>query len=858
LPFTGPVVFFGVLPRAVILGFSAILVLNHLWAGGSGLNVIVVVNQASTNSLQLGNDYCEQRGVPPQNVLRLTNWTGGSINWSPAEFQNDLQQPLLALVASRGLTNQAQFVLLSMDIPYRVTDGVNENSTTAALFYGFKTNGEPVEGIPSCSLPDNTSNSYAYSELPFDRAAPNTACTNSFLAMMLTDVDLAHAETTLARALAAEGSGPTQAVYLAKTTDEARSSRFVLFDNAVFENRVVGDYAVQRISGDSMDFTNLFGLQAGLDIYSLNANTFVPGALGDSLTSFAGYILDPTAQTTALAFLEAGASGSYGTIVEPCSYTQKFPDPVDYFYQTRGFSLAEAYYQSVLNPFQGIFVGEPLAAPFARPGTAAWLALTDGAVLSHEVVLTPDFAAAATNLPLAQVDLFVDGTFYQTMTNLLPAPGNVLSVVLNGNNINYPVPATNTLAAVAAGLAGALNAESSLTHVQAFPEGDRVELQSLDVFVPGSNVTVSAGASAGSAPALTTGLNAARSTFLDTIATGYHVATFYNTPQPGDWLAVTFTKTNGTTVDLAVTNTVAGATIGDLAQSLFDEIQTNAALRSADGVNASDFYDADPGEAAAEFYVYANTSGWPAAQLLTDWSSSSNLIIAPAGLSPLSDNVSDLRPRNHLYVTSGLNSLAVNFPWDTTRRADGYHQLTAVAYEGSSVATQTRITRNVVVNNTGLTAALASDPADNHATLAQSLQFTITANETNISKIELFGTGGSLGMVPSRATAVFTVSAAYLGLGLHPFYAIVTDHLGNQYRTPTVSYRLVAPIPLALSGGGTFSWPVIAGLNYELQFTTNLAAGFATLVALTASNSPAQWPIGTTNAAGFYRVKLDE
>ena len=29
------------------------------------------------------------------------------------------------MIASRGLTNQAEFVLLSMDIPYRVTDGTS-------------------------------------------------------------------------------------------------------------------------------------------------------------------------------------------------------------------------------------------------------------------------------------------------------------------------------------------------------------------------------------------------------------------------------------------------------------------------------------------------------------------------------------------------------------------------------------------------------------------------------------------------------------------------------------------------------------------------------------------------------------
>ncbi len=36
---------------------------------------------------------------------------------------------------------------------------------------------------------------------------------------------------------------------------------------------------------------------------------------------------------------------------------RKFPDPVDYFYQARGFTLAEAYYQSLLNPFEGLFLG---------------------------------------------------------------------------------------------------------------------------------------------------------------------------------------------------------------------------------------------------------------------------------------------------------------------------------------------------------------------------------------------------------------------------------------------------------------------------------------------------------------------
>ena len=828
------------------------------WAGGSGLNVIVVVNQNSTNSVQLGNDYCEQRGVPAQNVLRMTNWTGGSINWSPTDFQNQLLNPLLAMVASRGLTNQAQFVLLSMDIPYRVTDGNNENSTTAVLFYGFKTNTVFPGGPNSCSLPDNTSNSYAYSELPFSQATPNTASTNSFLAIMLTDTNLAAAENTLSRSVAADSSYPTQTVYLAKTDDSARNVRFVEFDNSVFENQVAGNDAVTRIDTDSTAFTNLFGLQTGLANYSFYTNAFVPGALGDTLTSYAGFILEDSGQTPTLAFLEAGASGSYGTVVEPCNYTQKFPDPVDYFYQTRGFSLVEAYYQSVLNPFQGLFVGEPLAAPYAHSGSASWDSLINGTVLSGQITLSPNFTAAATNLPLAQVDLFVDGTFFATMTNLPPAAGNVLSVILNGSTINYTVPPNATLATVATGLANAVNMQSGIAHVDAIPMGDRVQLQSLQVYVPGTNVTASAGTANGLAAVLNTSLTATRPTFLDTVATGYQVVTFYNAPVVGDWIQMTLTKTNGTVVTLGVTNNVSGTTIGTMTQNLLNLINANPVLQTADGAFASDFFDNDPnGQAAAQFYLYAHTSGWPASQILTTISTSSNIMATPTSMNPLADNVSDLRPRNHLYVSSGTNSLAVNFAFDTTQVFDGYHQLTAVAYEGTSVATQTRVTRNVLIQNTGLTATMATLPTGTNASLGQQLQFTVTANTPNISSIELFSTGGSQGVVSNASTAVFSVSSAYLGLGLHPFYAVVTDQSGHRFQTSTISYRIVPAITLTISRTPpVLTWSAVPGNEYNLQSSTNLMTSFQTLVTVTATNSVVQWPISTTNRAEFYRVQF--
>jgi uncharacterized protein (TIGR03790 family) len=841
----------------LVLAGTAVFAAGTLWAGGSGLNVIVVVNQNSTNSVQLGNAYCEQRGVPPQNVLRMAGWTGAIDMWSRPDFEAYLRDPLLTMLASRGLTNQAVFVLLSMDIPFTVSDNGSYNSTTSALFYGFKPN---IGSLSSCSLPDASSNSYAFSELPFREATPNTASTNSFLAMMLTDNTLGGAELILSRGVASDSTYPTQAVYLAKTSDTARNVRFVEFDNALFSGRVRGDNSLVSTNTDSTSSINLFGLQTGLANLSLPVNAFVPGAMGDSLTSYAGIIFGNSAgQTTLLAFLEAGAAGSYGTITEPCNYTQKFPDPRNYFYQCRGFCLAEAYYQSVLNPHQGLLVGEPLAAPFACPSTADWSSLTNGTVLSGQAWLNLTFSAPATNLPLGRVDLFLNGNFSQTITNLPPAGGNSLSVTLNHSLIRYTVPANATVGSVVTGLAATLNVRSNTTRVQAYPIGDRVELQSLDATVPGGNVTLSASATIGSAAQLTTLLTATRPTFLDTEATGYLSILASNAPIVGDWLKFAITKTNGTQVTVSVTNTVSGTTIGTLVQDLANLLNANPVLQSADGVSASDFTDYTPyGVVAAQLTLYAHSLGWPASQIQVTFTASPNLLALPSGTNPLQDNLTDLRPRNHLYISSGAASLPVSFVLDTTRLPDGFHQLTAVAFEGTSVSTQTRVSRNVRVRNTALAATFTPLLVGTNATSDQPLQFAVTANTNNISRIELFSTGGSVGVVTNQQSAVFTAPTAALGLGLHPFYALVTDTNGKQYQTETDWIRLIPPFKLSLSGTPlTLSWPATPSVPYTVLATTNLASPFQTVTSIVASSTLVQWPIPTpAGAASFYRVSL--
>lgn len=867
-------------PGAVLFLVSA----PQLWAGGSGLNTVVVVNQTSTNSLQLGNYYCERRGVPPQNVLRIA-WPGSRVAWTRNDFETLLRGPLEAMLAARGLTNQIDYVVLSTDIPYRVIqtndlplfNGIN--STTAALFYGFKPDGCLLcpGGLPSCNLPSGSANAYAGSEGIFRQTPPVSAASNSWLVMMLTSSNLAQAKAIVDRGVTADFTFPTQTVALAKSpTDRLRRIRGAIFDSALLNARLRGGMTILRTNtATPLGLGTLQGYAGGDQVVSLTTNIFAPGAMADNVTSFSGYLFENSGHTDALDFLNAGATASYGTVVEPCAYLAKFPNAQHFFYQARGFSIAECYYQSVTNPYQGVLVGEPLSAPFAKPGVGAWVNLPDGALLGGVTNLTVQFGAADPARPVGRVDLFVDGLLMQTLTNIAPRQGNVLYVTLNGIQTNYTVPPGATLKSVASNLVLRLNASgyTNQTKVRAAAVGDRINLQSFDLSRPGPDTTLAVSNSPGSAPVLTTFLEAARSDFIDKAVfgiRGYLITNALVTVPAGAYLECIVIKTNGQVVTVALTNAVAGAPFNEFGKAFLDAIQTNALLMQPDGIAVEDvnMHEDEPyrtfiygtNDHSGEFNLLPRSPGWPEAQVQVAINGSAGFTIWDAGTNRLDENLNDLQPRNHIYVTAGVTNLTLTFPLDTTALADGWHELTAVAYEGSHVRTQTRVSQTVQVQNTLLSAALTCLLCDSNTALEATLQFLVTANTNTISRIELFSTGGSWGVVSNQPSATFSVAATNLGIGLHPFYALVTRSDGRQYRTETRWIRILAeepPFTLAIAPGGpTVSWPATAGRRYEVLSSTTTTGGFTLRDALVPTNSPAQW-LETNNAAEtrFYRVR---
>jgi hypothetical protein len=750
--------------------------------------------------------------------------------------------------------------------------------------------------------------------------------------------------------------------------------------------------------------------------FSVPQGLFVPGAVADSLTSFGGIIFGSNSQTNLLAFINGGATGSYGTVEEAGNEPVFFPNPQVYFYQARGFSLAESYYQSVNDPYPGLMVAEPLAAPFARPGSGQWSTnLLPNAVLSGTTNLSVNFSSWSGNHPLQQVDLFVDGVYFSTLTNLAPCPGNLLTVTLNGYPITYTVPTNSTLSTVAAGLASLINTATNAPLMKALVYGDRIELQSIatnpmavpfyvadstptntpglsysvnylpDSFppqmTPGSpdingafrmeveipstlpyviqastnllgwqpiftnttpgllnftdydstnypmrfyrmtwpvpdqppqlsapgivgpgtfqmyvnstpgqpwavqvstdlvywvsvftnqlggatnfvdpyatnsdrfyrawlvpptrpgfavlnvatNLTLvevsnavlpylvgvstnqgqvttlatnfalgeiqtTAASAIGSAGSLTTFLTASQPEFLASSAQGiqgYSLLSLTNLVSTNSWIEFSITKTNGQTVVVAVTNLSYGNP-ATLVGQLVAAINTNSALQGSDGVVAGDYLVSLYGTKINNtvFNLYARSPGYQAAAIqVIPTVSSSVPTITPAGNTTLTQNLSDLQPRNHLYVTAGAASLALTFPLVTTNLADGYHELTAVAYEGSDVRTQTQATNTVQIQNSSLSATMTLLDLPNPAPVQGTYHIQVAANTNTVSLITLYSTGGALGAVTNQSTVTFPVAGTNLWAGWHPFYAIVTTSDGLEYRTGTQWVQLIS------------------------------------------------------------------
>jgi uncharacterized protein (TIGR03790 family) len=304
----------------------------------------VVINDAEPNSVTIGAYYRERRGIPAANVVHVR------IPGKPREISAERFAALKTEIDAH-LGPGVQAVLMVWTAPYKVEC----NSITGAYSLGFDRGQCARTCAPGRPSPYfNSSSSRPYTDLSLR------------LAMLLPTESVEQAKALIDRGAGAGFRVVPATAYFLVTSEKVRNSRAAFFPPA-------GTIAARKLATQPMQADVLEGAkdimiyETGMaEVAKLDTLGFVPGALADHLTSLGGDLLGGE-QMSILRWLEAGATASYGTVSEPCNHWQKFPNPAVLLkHYVQGNSAIEAYWKSVAWPTQGLFIGEPLAAPYRK------------------------------------------------------------------------------------------------------------------------------------------------------------------------------------------------------------------------------------------------------------------------------------------------------------------------------------------------------------------------------------------------------------------------------------------------------------------------------------------------------------
>lgn len=320
-------------------------------------DLALLIAAGDATSEAIGRAYQLARGIPEANMIRVPVPTA-SVVIDAAAFGT-----VKAAIDAR-LPAGVQATLVTWMQPSRVR-GSCSMGITSALALGYDASYCGGCAATRASPYYNSDSGQPWTELGLRPS------------MMLGAATLAEAQVLINRGLAAEGSvsrgGVTGHTWLVHTSDAGRNVRYDDFRTlAATPVAGVTMHYVDNASGSGSDVVtnqrNVLFYFTGLpQVPDIGTNSYLPGAVADHLTSSGGYLPDGGGQMPATEWLRAGATGSFGTVEEPCNFVQKFPRAsVLLKHYQRGNTLIEAYWKSVQWPGQGLFLGDPLARPWAQ------------------------------------------------------------------------------------------------------------------------------------------------------------------------------------------------------------------------------------------------------------------------------------------------------------------------------------------------------------------------------------------------------------------------------------------------------------------------------------------------------------
>ncbi len=348
----------------------------------SAANVLLVINDTSPASVEIGAYYAEKRSIPAENILRLRLDDAETI--SREGFQRGIEAPLGNWLARNSAHDRILYIVLTKGIPLRIAGTEGPDGTAASVDSELALLYRKMSGVQVLQ-PGRVANPYFLGNGSIAEARRFTHRDQDIFLVCRLDgftvedvrglIDRGASPSSGGRVLLkGKGSGTE------KGEDWLRSAAAALGERALWdaspetprpEAPLLGyfswgsnDPAIrQRKTGLSFIPGALGGMFVSSDARTMQAPPagWQTGAWQDRGSYYAG---SPQSLTGDL--IQDGITGAAGNVSEQYLEGTVRPDILFPAYLA-GFNLAEAFY--LATPFlswQGVVIGDPLCAPFQR------------------------------------------------------------------------------------------------------------------------------------------------------------------------------------------------------------------------------------------------------------------------------------------------------------------------------------------------------------------------------------------------------------------------------------------------------------------------------------------------------------
>jgi Tfp pilus assembly protein PilF len=126
----------------------ALLIFAAPLLGQTAENVLVVVNELSPVSIDVGTYYAAKRGVPESNILRIKTATEEDI--SLGDFERQIDSPIASWLARNFAQDRILYIVLTKGMPIRITGTSGKDGTVSSvdseltLLYRKMVTGQPI------------------------------------------------------------------------------------------------------------------------------------------------------------------------------------------------------------------------------------------------------------------------------------------------------------------------------------------------------------------------------------------------------------------------------------------------------------------------------------------------------------------------------------------------------------------------------------------------------------------------------------------------------------------------------------------------------------------------------------------